>query len=140
MGLSHNVETGPCVLCESKLKSAHPIFQELWPKLKKQFPLTHCSWAFRNASDQEAMFKLGSSRLHWPNSLHNKSDSKEMPCSRAIDLFAIDEDGKAVWSPYQFKKIYEWMRENKFPIVWGGTWKKFVDSPHYECDASVIQP
>jgi hypothetical protein len=140
MSVHHSYEAGACQLCDFKLASAHPYFRDLWPKLKAKFPLAHISCTFRNASDQELAYKQGRSKLNWPKSLHNKVNSNEVPCSRAIDLFAIDMDGKAVWSPYQFLKIAEWIESNKFPITCGVRWKKFNDPPHYELQDSVAQP
>ena len=141
MALHHNLNHGVCLLCDSKVKTAHPYLRELWPKIKTQFPLTHVSWGFRNAEEQELMVSTGASFAHWPKSDHNKMDSANQPCSRAIDLFSYTEDGAAVWSYWQFKKIWEWIQENDFPVLWGGDWPgKKKDSPHYYLKESIKQP
>lgn len=131
MAFSHNLDHGACLLCESKLKDGHQFFRDLWPKLKAKFPIIHISCVFRNAEEQEYVFKLGASRKRWPNSKHNLMlDGK--PCARAIDLFSIGEDGVAVFSPYQYLQVAKWCKENDLPIVWGGSWLKFRDQPHFE--------
>ncbi len=141
MSLHHNYDEGPCQLCEVKLKTAHPFFKDLWPKLKKRFPLVHVSWAYRGAEEQAAMVKSGASSLVYPLSLHNKTDSNGAACSRAIDLFFYNEDGAAVWSYWQFMKTWEWMKAEKMPIEWGGLWKKpRVDGPHYQLKEEIKQP
>lgn len=86
------------------------------------------------------MVATGASSAHWPKSSHNTMDSKNQPCSRAIDLFSYTEDGAAVWSYWQFKKIWEWLKENEFPVLWGGDWPGKKDGPHFYLQDSLKQP
>lgn len=136
----HNFEIGPCHLCNFKLRDAHPVFREIWPKLKEEFKSVHVSCTFRSASDQELAFQQGRSRLHWDKSDHNKVDSEGRHCARAIDIFFINLDGIAVFPPWQYLKVAEWLELNDYPIGSGIRWEKFKDGPHFYALPSVIQP
>lgn len=122
-----------CIGCEKKLNTAHPLLREWFHKIKSKFDVpgsgmkVHISWAYRGAEDQEQAFKDGKSNCRFPNSQHNKEDSANRPCSRAIDLFIIDADGLARW-PYRiFKLIADEIKD--WPLLWGGTFKLHNGNP-----------
>lgn len=136
----HNPEAGEyCEYCAKLLKQAHPELQEWYKKVKNQFKYTHISCAYRNKEDQEKAFESGASKAHFPNSPHNHMVNW-VPCALALDLFVIDEDGVTRW-PYKFfQSIDSWNKENKEPILWGGTFKKLVDGPHFELRTNATYP
>lgn len=140
MGLHHAYEDGPCRLCEFKLKDGHPFFRDLWPKLKNEFPHVHISCVARSAEDQELAFQQGRSRLRHPSSDHNKVDSYGQLCSRAIDLFFLNADGLAVFPPFQYLRVAEWLETNNYPVGCGIHWEKFRDAPHFFLKESIKQP
>ena len=48
----------------------------------------------------------------------------------ALDLFRLSPDGRAHWPPLWFADIAEWSEDE--PILWGGRFKAFRDTPHFE--------
>lgn len=140
MALHHSFEENDCLLCQTTLKTAHPLFQDVWPKLKAEFKNVHVSCAYRGPEAQEFAFQQGRSRLRWNASDHNKEDSTGKPCSRAIDLFFINVDGQAVFPPWQYLRAAEWFEKNNHPVGAGVKWKKFSDGPHFYLLPSVAQP
>ena len=80
------------------------------------------STTFRDAIDQEAAFKAGTSKARFGQSLHNFT-----PAYAADIYFYVG--GKAVWNrPELFKEVRALV-----PLLeWGGDWKGFVDMPHFQ--------
>ncbi len=131
---------GNCLLCISKVKSAHPYLQKWFYDVKAKFPLVHISWAFRDKAIQNQFVKDGRSRAEWPTSKHNAVTVGFVPCSRALDIFVIDEDGAARFPPKYYVLVANWTREQNYSINWGGAWKTFPDSPHFEVTDDIVQP
>ncbi len=128
MNLIHH-EAGPiCPLCESKLAAAHPYLINWFRSLKKKYINVHLSWAYRNLEEQELAVAEGKSKLHYPDSAHNK-----MP-AMALDLFQEDEDGVARWSVSFFNLVNSENVTARLPIRWGGRWKTLGDNDHFEYD------
>lgn len=54
----------------------------------------------------------------------------------AVDLIALDDDGKVSWDWPLYHRIAAAMKqaaaEVGVPIEWGGDWKTFPDGPHYQ--------
>lgn len=125
--MSHHTSDPVCPLCEEKLAQADAALQSWFrEKIKPGFPDAHISWSFRNQADQEQAYADGKTKAHWPNSKHN-----HMP-SLALDLFQIDEDGKALWSPKFFFEVDEVTQRSGSPIRWGGTFRTIGDKDHFE--------
>ena len=80
------------------------------------------STTFRDAVDQEAAFKAGTSKARFGQSLHNFT-----PAYAADIYFYVG--GKAVWNrPELFKEFRALV-----PLLeHGGEWKGFVDMPHFQ--------
>ena len=55
-----------------------------------------------------------------------------MPFSKALDLFLIDDDGVARFPMPFYKMLWEKTEKDRWPIAWGGNFKKFKDGPHFE--------
>ena len=118
---------GDCALCAEKLKDAHPILQEAFPRIKYQFPECHISCTFRDQFAQDVAFNTGHSRLKWPDSPHNKRPAL------AMDLFQIRMSDKLpLWSTEYYRQIADFCKLNRFNIFWGGWWLRFKDAPHFQ--------
>lgn len=117
---------GRCLGCLHKLTEANAAFSPWFWGLVMQNPDLHISWSFRGPVDQEEAFKESKSKLHWPDSAHNKMvDGK--PCSDALDLFEI-YDGKPLWRPTLMAHIAA-----RFPnFIWGGAFKSLGDYDHFQ--------
>lgn len=127
-----------CPSCEQKLLTAHPVLVSWFHRIKTKYPNVHVAWAYRNAAEQEAEYIAKRTRLIYPHSRHNAvRDGK--PCSQALDIFQIDEDGTARFSRPFYAKVANDSWENHDPIIWGGDWngnhvqdKNDTDSDHFE--------
>ena len=82
---------------------------------------------FRNQEKQDKAFKEGKSKVKWPNGKHNKTPSQ------AVDVvpYPINWDDKQGFTEFGnfVMGVACGMGIN---IDWGGKWKTFQDSPHYE--------
>ncbi len=128
-----HIEGLECPLCNEKLRSADPTIVNIYKLLiKPNFPDCHISWTYRNKEDQEEAFKNKRSKLHYPDSLHNKTDSYGKPCARAIDLFQLTKEKKAAFPVKYYFQIAELLKKQQMPIRWGGTFKSISDFDHFE--------
>lgn len=130
MSLHHNDED-PCPLCDAKLNSAHPYIADWFRKVKSNWHNCHISWAFRNEEAQNAAFLDKLTMLRWPMSAHNNMDDNK-PCSLALDLFQIDEDGVARFSPKFYTMLWNWSQKSGYKLRWGGKFKNLGDAGHFE--------
>jgi len=120
-----------CLSCNSKLQFCHIDIQHMFAFIRVNFPDAHIAWGFRDERNQTADFMAGRSKLDWPNSKHNFTlDGR--PCSKAIDLFRLDEYGKAEWNVGWYESIWNILKTTGLSITWGGTFKHFKDSDHFE--------
>lgn len=126
---------GFCIGCALKLKDAHPELDRFFREyVLPKYSRAHISWSFRGEEDQEQAYRDGKSKLHWPHSPHNQKPSL------AIDLFEIDENGRAKWDPKFFAMIAQEAVIHGLPIVWGGSWKSIGDTDHFELTKELEGP
>lgn len=129
MSLHHNSDPS-CPLCEDKLTRAHSDLVRWFQSVKFMHPDVHISWSYRGEQDQEQAFLDGKSKLHYPNSAHNKTDENGNPCSRALDLFQINEDNQAIFNPGFYARLSS--EEHGVSVLWGGRWKTMGDYDHWQ--------
>lgn len=129
----HHVNGSNCPLCEEKLSLAHAELRSWFIDVVKPWYLNaHISWSFREKTDQEVLFLNGKTKLHFPESAHNKSPAL------ALDLFQIDPDGEGFWNPEFFAALHA-INVVKHPnIFWGGLWRSLGDKDHFEL--TLTQP
>lgn len=108
-------------------------------QIKEKHEDLHISWSYRDQIDQEKAFNDGASRLHYPASTHNKTDSQNKPCSRALDLFQ-QIDGVFVADPAFFSKLNQENASEGIKLRWGGQFKTLGDSGHFELPPDIPQP
>lgn len=121
---------GRCLGCIHKLTEADSFFDTWFWSLIPESPDLHISWSFRNEADQEHAFKDGKSRLHWPDSAHNRMVNGK-PCSAAVDLFEI-YNGQPLWRPSLMAHIAQRWTE----LIWGGAFKSLGDFDHFQIKIS----
>lgn len=124
--IPHHTSDPRCPLCEQKLLDAHPTLVGWFEDVKSRNPNVHVSWGFRDATSQAQAVQEGKSKLLFPNSAHNKQPAL------ALDLFQIDESGRAFWDPVFFAKLAGEIADSKLPLKWGGHWKGLGDNDHFE--------
>lgn len=121
-----------CFSCEEKLalvdKDLVTWFLWIWEK----FPGVHISWGFRNESDQTRMYKEGKSKEIYPFSKHNYISPKGKPEARAVDLFLLDDTGKAQFPEEWYLEIAMVSKDQDIKIRWGGDFPNFPDYNHFE--------
>jgi hypothetical protein len=98
----------------------------------------------RSKEEQNELFRLGKSKVNWPNSLHNVTAPDEL--AKAMDLAPWPID----WTDY--KRFYYLggvvkaiAHEMGIPIRWGGDWdsdndfndQDFNDLVHFELEENV---
>lgn len=129
--MNHHQAGMVCPLCEDKLEQAHPFLRDWFRRVKTQYPDVHVSWSYRDQAAQEAAFKEGMTKLHYPNSAHNVTKDG-VPCAMALDLFQIEEDGIATFSPIFYLKLADQIAQSGEPIFWGGRWTHLGDRDHFQ--------
>lgn len=130
---------GDCPLCRKKLEGAHVYLRDWFYRVKAREPSIHVSWAWRGPEDQAKLKSEGASNASFPNSPHNHQ-TKDGPCSLALDLFQIDADGQARFSGLFMAKIWAKCEADKEPFIWGGYFKKPAgDFCHFELDRKKLQ-
>lgn len=123
---------GPCAGCEKKLTQCDPFWTNWFASLKANWSNAHISWGFRGQADQDADYNAGSSKLKWPFSKHNFMLDDGTPNSLALDLFQINEEGKAVFDPKWYTLVFHWSLAQGYPVEWGGFFKTLKDMNHYQ--------
>jgi hypothetical protein len=121
-----------CELCSLKLTQADSYLANWFnDKVKTAYPDAHVSWSFRNRAQQNDCVSDGKSKEPWPTSKHNFTING-LPHSLALDLFQIDDSGRAVWDEAFFRAVNEMNEKAGLPIVWGGTFKMLHDLDHFQ--------
>lgn len=136
----HHVVTGPCPLCEAKLATAHPYLVSWFRRVRKKYLNAHVSWAYRSADEQNECYRKGQSELQYPASAHNKTKADGTPCSHALDLFQLDEDGVARFPPLWYAKVDEDNRADREPLLWGKAFKSLGDLCHWQLNPPAEPP
>lgn len=116
-----------------RLIGAHSDLQKLANEVIKEVDHSVIC-GFRNEEEQEEAFRTGKSKVHWPDSKHNKVPAE------AIDIVPYPVDWNDVRAFARLFGYYERVAwEFGFKLRWGGdfngNWRsddKFIDMPHIE--------
>lgn len=128
--MAHHTEDAICPACEEKLALAHPeLVKWFREQVKPCHNDVHISWSYRDQASQEQAFLDGKSRLHFPNSKHNKRPAL------ALDLFKLTEENAALFPPLLYAAIASEATAAGSPIEWGGSWVgRLKDLDHFQLD------
>ena len=130
----HHTDDPVCQACEEKLNTAHQVLK-LWflNNVKTRWPSAHVSWAYRDKASQEQAFADGKSKLHYPDSAHNKTGPDGIPCATALDLFQIISK-IAVFDPGWYKEVslVPLPMGSQYTLFWGAKFKSLGDNDHFE--------
>lgn len=121
-------------LSEQRLSTCHPFLQELLREAIKYRDFTVIC-GHRGQEEQEEAYRLGRSKVRWPQSRHNK-----LP-STAVDIapYPVDWQDTA-----RFARLFGYVEriaeEKDIKIRWGGDWdqdgktadERLIDMPHIE--------
>lgn len=135
--VAHHTADSACPLCEAKLLTAHPYMRDWFHRIKALTPTVHVCWAYRGKEDQEQAFRDGKSKLHYPNSPHNRINLDGKPESYALDIFQI-VGGRAVFDALFYAKVNAYNVAGNEPILWGHIWKNLGDLDHFSYDPPMI--
>ncbi len=115
-------------------KRSRDRLNECHPDLIKVMELAITRYDFtvlcghRGKEDQEDAFRRGCTKVHFPNSMHNKTPAL------AVDIapYPVDWNDTSRFTEMAnvVKKCAEELGVTN--ISWGGDWKKFKDMPHFE--------
>lgn len=129
--IPHHTSDTPCALCEQKLSQAHPDLTKWFHDLKSRHPDVHISWSYRDEASQNKAVSEGASKLPFPLSAHNHTVQGE-PLSLALDIFQIDEKGRAKFDPVFCAKVNDESTQLGYALKWGGQWKSLGDNDHFQ--------
>lgn len=112
-----------------KLQTADERLQLLFKKVSERIDI-NISCGHRTEEEQEAAFKGGFSKVHFPNSKHNSKPSLAVDCQPLTN-------GTIEWNNIsKFVNLAKIVKEEAsklgIEIVCGADWTKFRDLPHYE--------
>jgi hypothetical protein len=99
--------------------------------VKPNFKDAHVSWSYRDQASQEEAYNDKKSKLHYPQSAHNKTPAL------ALDLFEINDKGQAEWNPSFFNALNQYNLDNNIKLFWGGKYKELGDFDHFSIDLSA---
>jgi len=119
------------------IRLADQKWLDLWPKVKEDFGLEtgmalEISATYRSPKAQHDLFLIGREK---PGKIVTHCDGYEKLSlhnifpSKALDVY-IHKGGKTLWDEALFDSLGP--LAEKYKIIWGGSWKKFVDRPHLE--------
>ncbi|MGP5201840.1 M15 family metallopeptidase [Psychrobacter aquimaris] len=110
-----------------RLKGLHP---DLVKVVKRAIEITDIDFSvgegLRSITRQKELYAEGATTTM--NSRHLTG--------HAVDLFALDENGKVTWDWKYYNPLSEAVKQAAKDvgvlIEWGGDWSKFKDGPHYQ--------
>lgn len=111
-----------------KLSTVHPDLQRVFKEAITASPYDFAiSEGLRSLDRQKELVAQGKSKT-----LHSRHLT-----GKAVDI-AVFVDGKLTWDAKYYRELFEHINAvaklNDVPLVWGGSWKTFIDMPHYELD------
>lgn len=108
-------------------------YKQLYPNAPQ--PLISCT--YRSIDEQNKLYEIGRTIAgrKVTNAKGGQSKHNTYP-SQAFDIAFITLDKKLDWNEIYFKKFAEIICENSF-IQWGGDWKTFKDTPHFELKSKL---
>ena len=120
---------------EDRLKRLHPDLVKVVRKAREK-----CAFRVGETTRSLAQQKKNiANGVSWTTRSRHLASPKD-GLARAVDLLCLI-DGKVTWSWPPYHKLAAVMKEAakecKVPIIWGGSWKKTPDGPHFELDRKV---
>lgn len=115
-----------------RLVSVHPALRETVMRLGQDFPRAYLVVeGVRTRERQRELVSQGKSKM-----LNSKHLRQADGFSHAVDLVRV-VDGIARWEDEFAEPLAQRMRarfraNSEWELVWGGDWRSFHDSPHFE--------
>ena len=122
--------TGKYKLSEKSLDRLKGLHPDLVKVVKRAIEITDIDFSvgegLRSITRQKELYKQGATKTM--NSRHLTG--------HAVDLFALDENGKVTWDWKYYHSLAAAVKQAAkdvgVTIEWGGDWEKFKDGPHYQ--------
>lgn len=122
--------TGNFKLSEKSLDRLKGLHPDIVKVVKRAIEITDSDFSvgegLRTITRQKELFKQGATKTM--NSRHLTG--------HAVDLFALDEDGKVTWDWKYYHPLAAAVKQAAkdvgVSIEWGGDWSKLKDGPHYQ--------
>ncbi len=123
----------------NNMKGIHPDLRRVMDRALQEAPFAFVvTEGLRTAARQRELVRIGASKTL--NSRHLTGHAVDL-----VPFVDIDKDGKV-----EVEEMYAWplyrilapaikaaAAKEKVAIVWGGSWVKFRDGPHWELDRRV---
>jgi len=111
---------------QGRLETCTQPLQDLFNEVIKHIDCTVLD-GHRDAERQNKAYSEGRSKVQYPNSKHNSYPSK------AVDVIPYPVDWEDINRFYEFAGIVQGIAfQMNIKIKWGGKFKNFFDSPHYQ--------
>ena len=115
-----------------RLDTCHDLLQILMTDVLEEMDISILC-GHRTAAEQNRAYEDGFSKVQFPNSKHNSLPSMAVDVApfpvRWNDTARWKKLGEVVWKCWLRLPISE---RAGYRLVWGGDWKLFKDSPHFE--------
>lgn len=131
-------ENPVCYSCEAFISGLSYVMQDFVLWVFKNYPTCHIAQGWRSEDQQHADFLDGKSQLDWPRSPHNNQELGR-PFSEAVDLFFLDEHGKALFPVDKYQELNNQVQLSGHKVDWGGDFPTFKDSDHWQ-NSSWMSP
>lgn len=123
-------QAGDYQLSDRSLKRLDGLHDDIVKVVKRAIEITPIDFSvgegLRSITRQKELYQQGATKTM--NSRHLTG--------HAVDLFALDEDGKVTWEWKYYYPLAEAVKqaakEVGVTIEWGGDWNSFKDGPHYQ--------
>lgn len=111
---------------KQRLSTCHPDIQKVFNEVIKHVDCKVLC-GVRTEEEQEKAVIDGYSKVHYPDSLHNK------PPSRAADVVPYPVDWEDIPRFHRFAGFVLGVASQMgIGLKWGGDFKSFFDGPHYQ--------
>jgi peptidoglycan L-alanyl-D-glutamate endopeptidase CwlK len=126
-----NEEVYSMIYHKEKLKDVHPDLVILIEAYGKDNDIIIVD-GHRDKEAQDKAYKIGNTRVKYPNSKHNSTPSM------AVDIAPTKDKGKTIdWRDLDIfremgRDILFLSKKMGIKVMWGGDWSQFRDYPHVE--------
>jgi len=93
-------------------------------------PFLTCS--YRSNEEQAELYAQGRTKPGKIVTKLSKNGKHNVRPSKAFDIAFKDSKNKLHWDDEFFTKFAKFVAEFDSSIVWGGTWKRLKDLPHFQ--------
>lgn len=138
--LKNKEDKNEIVVSSRDTKNLHPVLLSGFEKAKESYlkkypgkPVPFITQVHRSMKDQQTAYNQGRTTpgAKITNAKPGESPHNYLP-SLAFDLSFMTAEKKLDWNENYFKNFADLIKGVDSQITWGGDWKGFKDTPHFE--------